>query len=272
MRPAKASGIVTGDATVSYWTIFSLGPSNIPRSLCESKSTQFLSRFLSCESPQPPCDKKRPLQRKGHAEWRLPLKVITTKKIQNIHQVNQARLIHKSICRLIAIYNKFFHFYISYLKLSTSKKIHLLKFFFSLMLIYIWFPVYHHSATYKTRLTNFKRKDYPFPITSGRGKRKSIRSRALTQALYLIWGNIIRFLKPSSLCIPAGVNSWYRRERPGGPHYFRSCLPPSPQKGKDCMIAIGPPNLHKDLNPPISVGWKRQYTLFKSILKTVITY
>ena len=104
-------------------------PSNIPRSLCERKSTQFLSRFLSGESPQPPCDKKRPLQRKGHAEWRLPLKVITTKKIQNIHQVNQARLIHKSVCRLIAIYNKLFHFYISYLKLSTSKKIHLLKFF-----------------------------------------------------------------------------------------------------------------------------------------------
>ena len=251
MRPAKASGIVTGDATVSYWTIFSLGPSNIPRSLCERKSTQFLSRFLSCESPQPPCDKKRPLQRKGHAEWRLPLKVITTKKIQNIHQVNQARLIHKSICRLIAIYNKLFHLYISYLKLSTSKKIHLLKFFFSLMLIYIWFPVYHRSATYKTRLTNFKRKDYPFPITSGRGKRKSIRSRALTQALHLIWGNIIQFLKPSSLCNPAGVNGWYRRERPGGPHS---------------------PNLHKDLNPPISVGCKRQYTLFKSILKIVITY
>ena len=249
MRPAKASGIVAGDATVSYWTIFSLGPSNIPRSLCESKSTQFLSRFLSGESPQPPCDKKRPLQRKGHAEWRLALKVITTKKIQNIHQVNQARLIHKSICRLIAIYNKLFHLYISYLKLSTSKKIH--TFFFSLMLIYIWFPVYHRSATYKTRLTNFKRKDYPFPITSGRWKRKSMRSRALTQALYLIWGNIIQFLKPSSLCIPAGVNGWYRRERPGGPHS---------------------PNLHKDLNPPISVGCKRQYTLFKSILKIVITY
>ena len=228
-------------------------PSNIPRSLCESKSTQFLSRFLRGESQQPPRDKKRPLQRKGHAEWRLALKVITTKKIQNIHQVNQARLIHKSICRLIAIYNKLFHFYISYLKLSTSKKIH--TFFFSLMLIYIWFPVYHHSATYKTRLTNFKRKDYPFPITSGRGKRKSIRSRALTQALHLIWGNIIQFLKPSSLCIPAGVNGWYRRERPGG-LYDRDRAP----------------NSHKDLNPPIRIGWKRQYTLFKSTLKTVITY
>ena len=201
-------------------------PSNIPRSLCERKSTQFLSRFLSGESPQPPCDKKRPLQRKGHAEWRLPLKVITTKKIQNIHQVNQARLIHKSICRLIAIYNKFFTFKLLLLLVLNSSG--LLKFFFSLMLIYIWFPVYHRSATYKTRLTNFKRKDYPFPITSGRGKRKSIRSRALTQALYLIWGNIIQFLKPSSLCIPAGVNGWYRRERPGGPHYFRSYSPPPP--------------------------------------------
>ena len=270
MRPAKASGIVTGDATVSYWTIFSLGPSNIPRSLCESKSTQFLSRFLSGESPQPPCDKKRPLQRKGHAEWRLALKVITTKKIQNIHQVNQARLIHKSICRLIAIYNKFFSFTLLLLLVLNSSG--LLKFFFSLMLIYIWFPVYQRSTTYKTRPTNFKRKDYPFPITSGRGKRKSIRSRALTQALHLIWGNIIQFLKPSSLCIPAGVNGWFWRERPGGPHYFRSCLPPSPEKGKDCMIAIGPPNLHKDLNPPISVGCKRQYTLFKSILNIVITY
>ena len=40
----------------------------LARSLCVSNSTQFLSRFLSCESPQPPFDKKRPLQRKGHAE------------------------------------------------------------------------------------------------------------------------------------------------------------------------------------------------------------
>ena len=165
-------GSLLGPRRSAIGQFFPFSPSNIPRSLCESKSTQFLSRFLSGESPQPPCDKKRPLQRKGHAEWRLALKVITTKKIQNIYQVNQARLIHKSICRLIAIYNKLFHLYISYLKLSTSKKIHLLKFFFSLMLIYIWFPVYQRSATYKTRLTNFD-EDYPFPITSGRGKRKA---------------------------------------------------------------------------------------------------
>ena len=187
-------GSLLGPRRSAMGQFFSFSPSNIPRSLCVSNSTQFLSRFLSCESPQPPFDKKRPLQRKGHAEWRLALKVITTKKIQNIHQVNQARLIHKSICRLIAIYNKFFTFILAILNSSC-----LLKFFFSLMLIYIWFPVYHRSATYKTRLTNFKRKDYPFPITSGRGKRKSIRSRALTQALHLIWGNIIQFLKPSSL-------------------------------------------------------------------------
>ena len=46
MRPAKVSGIVAEDAMVSYWPIFSLGPNIIiPRSLCESKSTQFLSRF-----------------------------------------------------------------------------------------------------------------------------------------------------------------------------------------------------------------------------------
>ena len=94
-------------------------------------------------------------------------------------------------------------------------------------------------------------------------EKESIRSRALTQALHLIWGNIIQFLKPSSLCIPAG---------PGDLITFEAASPPSPQKDKDCMIAIWPPNLHKDLNPPISVGWKRQYTLFKSILKTVITY
>ena len=164
-------GSLLGPRRSAIGQFFSFSPSNIPRSLCESKSTQFLSRFLSGESPQPPCDKKRPLQRKGHAEWRLALKVITTKKIQNIHQVNQARLIHKSICRLIAIYNKFFTFILLLLLVLNSSG--LLKFFFSLMLIYIWFPVYQRSATYKTRLTNFKRKDYPFPITSGRGKRKA---------------------------------------------------------------------------------------------------
>ena len=163
-------GSLLGPRRSAIGQFFSFSPSNIPRSLCESKSTQFLSRFLSGESPQPPCDKKRPLQRKGHAEWRLALKVITTKKIQNIHQVNQARLIHKSICRLIAIYNKFFTFILLLLLVLNSSG--LLKFFFSLMLIYIWFPVYQRSTTYKTRLTNFD-EDYPFPITSGRGKRKA---------------------------------------------------------------------------------------------------
>ena len=261
-------GSLLGPRRSAINQFFSFSPSNIPRSLCVSNSTQFLSRFLSCESPQPPFDKKRPLQRKGHAEWRLALKVITTKKIQNTHQVNQARLIHKSICRLIAIYNKLFHFYISYLKLSTSKKIHLLKFFFSLMLIYIWFPVYHRSAKYKKRLTNFKRKDYPFPITSGRGKRKSMRSRALTQALHLIWGNIIQFLKPSSLCFPAG------EKRAARGTSLLSKLPPAPPSyGKDCTIAIGPPNLHKDPNAPISICCKKAvYTFLKTILKIVVTY
>ena len=36
MLPAIVSGIVTGDAPVSYWSIFFSVPGNIPRSLCES--------------------------------------------------------------------------------------------------------------------------------------------------------------------------------------------------------------------------------------------
>ena len=36
MRPAMVSGIVTGDAPVSYWPIFSPVPRERPRSLCES--------------------------------------------------------------------------------------------------------------------------------------------------------------------------------------------------------------------------------------------
>ena len=104
-------------------------------------------------------------------------------------------------------------------------------------------------------------------------EKESIRSRALTQALHLIWGNIIQFLKPSSLCFPAGVNGWYRRERPGGPHYFRSCPPAPPSYGKDCTIAIGAPNLHKDPNAPISICCKKAvYTFLKTILKIVVTY
>ena len=36
VRPAIVSGIVTGDAPVSYWCIFLPVPSNNPRSLCKS--------------------------------------------------------------------------------------------------------------------------------------------------------------------------------------------------------------------------------------------
>ena len=36
MRPAVVSGIVTGDASVSYWPIFFLVSSNSRRCLCES--------------------------------------------------------------------------------------------------------------------------------------------------------------------------------------------------------------------------------------------
>ena len=35
MHPAIVSGIVTGDAPVSYWLIFFSVPSNSPRRLCE---------------------------------------------------------------------------------------------------------------------------------------------------------------------------------------------------------------------------------------------
>ena len=44
MSPAIVSGIVTGDAPVSYWPIFFPVLSNIPRSLCDPV---FLS-FLKC--------------------------------------------------------------------------------------------------------------------------------------------------------------------------------------------------------------------------------
>ena len=37
MTFARLAGIVTGDALVSYWTIFFVVPSNNPRSLCKSK-------------------------------------------------------------------------------------------------------------------------------------------------------------------------------------------------------------------------------------------
>ena len=35
MRPAIVSGLVTGDAPISYWPIFYPVPSNSPRSLCK---------------------------------------------------------------------------------------------------------------------------------------------------------------------------------------------------------------------------------------------
>ena len=35
MRPAIVSGIVIGDALVSYWLVFFTFPSNSPRLLCE---------------------------------------------------------------------------------------------------------------------------------------------------------------------------------------------------------------------------------------------
>ena len=41
MCPAIASGIDTGDASVSYWPILSSVPSNSPRRLCKSDSAQF---------------------------------------------------------------------------------------------------------------------------------------------------------------------------------------------------------------------------------------
>ena len=43
MCPAIVSGIVTGDAPVtgSYWPILSFVPSNSPRRLCKSDSSQF---------------------------------------------------------------------------------------------------------------------------------------------------------------------------------------------------------------------------------------
>ena len=83
--PQMFLGWLLGARRSAIGQFFAFSPSNIPRSLCESKSTQFLSRILRGESPQPHFDKKRPLQRKGHAEWRLALKVTTTIKIQSIH-------------------------------------------------------------------------------------------------------------------------------------------------------------------------------------------
>ena len=41
MCSALASGIVTGDASGSYWPILSFVPRNSPRRLCKSDSAQF---------------------------------------------------------------------------------------------------------------------------------------------------------------------------------------------------------------------------------------
>ena len=45
MRPAIVSGIVTGDAPVSYWPIFLPVPGNCPTSLCKSELDPVSSRF-----------------------------------------------------------------------------------------------------------------------------------------------------------------------------------------------------------------------------------
>ena len=43
MRPAIVSGIATGDAPVSYWSIFSLTPVTIPEVFARVNSIQFPS-------------------------------------------------------------------------------------------------------------------------------------------------------------------------------------------------------------------------------------
>ena len=47
MRPAIASGIVTGDAPVSYWSIFSLSLA-VPEVFAKVNSFQFPSRMADC--------------------------------------------------------------------------------------------------------------------------------------------------------------------------------------------------------------------------------
>ena len=50
MRPAVVSGIVTGNASVSYWPIFlPLSPVTVPDVFAKVDSAQFSSRFLSCQ-------------------------------------------------------------------------------------------------------------------------------------------------------------------------------------------------------------------------------
>ena len=49
MRPAIVSGIVTGYATVSYWSIFPV-PGESPEVFAKVNQAQVLSRFKSGES------------------------------------------------------------------------------------------------------------------------------------------------------------------------------------------------------------------------------
>ena len=44
MCPAIVSGIVTGDALVSYWSMFSISPVAVPEVSAKASSSQF-SRF-----------------------------------------------------------------------------------------------------------------------------------------------------------------------------------------------------------------------------------
>ena len=43
MRPAIVSGIVTGDAPVSYWLVFSLSPVIVPEVFANVNSAPFFS-------------------------------------------------------------------------------------------------------------------------------------------------------------------------------------------------------------------------------------
>ena len=47
MRPAIVSGIVIGDALVSYWLVFLPFPVTVPDFFAKNNSTQFPSRFYS---------------------------------------------------------------------------------------------------------------------------------------------------------------------------------------------------------------------------------
>ena len=47
MRPAIVSGIVTGDALISYWPVFSLSPVTVPEVFANVNSVQFPSPLAS---------------------------------------------------------------------------------------------------------------------------------------------------------------------------------------------------------------------------------